>query len=63
MSRQEQLTELDIVSFKQRGKAAGPGTCQSRGLSPPDGGKGPGRLHRENFIFLSATEPADELPR
>lgn len=40
MSRQEQLTELDIVSFKQRGKAAGPGTCQSRGLSPPDGGRG-----------------------
>lgn len=40
MSRQEQLTELDIVSFEQRGKAAGLGACQSGGLPPPDGARG-----------------------
>ena len=40
MSCQGQLTELNTVSFEQRGKAAGLGACQSRGLSPPDGGRG-----------------------
>lgn len=39
-SRQEQLTELDIVSFEQRGKAAGLGACQGGGLPPPDGARG-----------------------
>lgn len=32
--------ELDTVSFEQREKAAGLGGCQSRGLSPPEGGRG-----------------------